>query len=136
MNDEAMNKDIATTEQNRVGFPDIARSNRVYRPLTDIVEQGDHVTLMLEMPGVAPEDVDITLESRVLTVRGEVAQDGPEKLQLAYREYDEGDYERAFTVSEDFDPDKIAAEMQNGILSVRLPRSEAAKPKKIAVKSA
>ncbi len=135
MNDGNMNKDIATTEQSRADVPDISRNSRVYRPLTDIVEQGDHVILMLEMPGVAPQDVDITLESRVLTIRGAISQDGPDKLQLAYREYDEGDYERAFTVSEDFDPDKIEAEMQNGVLSVRLPRSEAAKPKKISVKS-
>lgn len=134
MND--MNRTIATTGQNKSDVPDIARNSRVFRPITDIVEQGEHVTLMLEMPGVAAKDVDITLEGRVLTVRGEIAKDRPEKLQLAYREYDEGDYERTFTVSEDFDPDKIEADMRDGILSVRLPRSEAAKPKKITVKSA
>ncbi|GIX14715.1 MAG: hypothetical protein KatS3mg118_2674 [Paracoccaceae bacterium] len=53
--------------------------------------------------------MDVTLEKRVLTIRGTVDPVRPEKLQLAYAEYGEGDFERAFTLSEDFDPDRIEA---------------------------
>ena len=90
---------------------------------------------MLEMPGVAIDDVDITLEKRVLTIRGRTSSVQSDKLRLAYAEYGEGDYERAFTLSEDFDPGRIEASMSNGVLTMRLPRSEAAQPKKIAVKA-
>ncbi|MCB9958795.1 MAG: Hsp20/alpha crystallin family protein [Rhodospirillaceae bacterium] len=110
-----------------------ARGVRIFRPLTDIVEGADGVTLMLEMPGVAPGDVEIELERRVLTIRGRAAVPAPESFKLAYAEYGEGDYERAFTLSEDFDQAKIAAEMHGGLLTVKLPRAEAAKPRRIAV---
>ena len=100
----------------------------------ELISEG--LTLMLEMPGVASTDVDITLEKRVLTIRGSVRPMAPEKLDLVYAEYGEGDFERVFTLSEDFDPDTIEAVMQNGVLSVTLARAEAARPKKIAVQTA
>jgi HSP20 family molecular chaperone IbpA len=84
----------------------------IYRALTDIVETDAGVTLMLDMPGVGPDQVDVTLEHRVLTIRGRLSSARPETLDLAYEEYGEGDYERAFTLSEDFDPDRIEAEMR------------------------
>ncbi len=108
---------------------------RIYRPLTDILETDQGVSLMLEMPGVAVDDVDITLEQRVLMIHGKMHPSAPEKLELTYAEYGEGDFERAFALSEDFDPDKIEAEMQAGVLTVTLPRTEAVKPKKVNVKS-
>lgn len=116
--------------------PEPAAGGRIYRPLTDIVETSEGVVLMLEMPGVAAEDVDVTLEKRVLTVRGKVRPTAPEKLQLTHAEYGEGDYERAFTLSDDFDPDRISAEVSQGVLTLTLPRAAEAKPKKIEVKSA
>ena len=109
---------------------------RIYRPLADIVETDEGVTLMLEMPGVAPDDVDITLEQRVLTVRGKISPTQPETLRLAYAECGEGDYERAFSMGDDFDPDKIDAALTNGVLTLTRPRAAAAKPTKIAVKAA
>lgn len=117
-------------------MPETTHGGRIYRPLTDIVETGDGVSLMLEMPGVALEDVDITLEKRVLTIRGRVRSMQADKLRLAYAEYGEGDYERVFTLSEDFDPERIEASMSNGVLTMTLPRSEATQPKKIVVKAA
>ena len=119
-----------------VEMPETTAGGRIYRPLADVVETDEGVTLMLEMPGVSAEDVDITLEKRVLTIRGKVRHASPENLQLAYAEYGEGDYERAFTLSDDFDPEKIGAEVSHGVLTVTLPRAAEAKPKKIAVKAA
>jgi len=132
-----MSNDVTqTANKTPAETPETTYGGRVYRPLTDIVETPQGVSLMLEMPGVRPEDVDITLEKRVLTISGRVHATQPEKVQLASAEYGEGDFERAFTLSEDFDPDKIEAAMANGVLTVALPRAEAAQPKKIAVKAA
>lgn len=132
-----MSNDVTKTpEKTEAETPETTTGGRIYRPLTDIVETEDGITLMLEMPGVAAEDVDVTLEKRVLTVRGRVLPANPEKLQLAYAEYGEGDFERAFTLSEDFDGDKIAASVSNGVLTLTLPRAAEAQPRKIAVASA
>lgn len=132
-----MTKDVTkTAEKTPAEGPETTTGARVYRPLTDIVESEEGVTLMLEMPGVAAEDVDITIEKRVLTVRGKVRTTQPETLRLAYGEYGEGDFERAFTLSDDFDPDKIGATVANGVLTVSLPRAAEAQPKKIAVATA
>ena len=60
----------------------------------------------------------------------------PENLELAHAEYGEGDFERAFTLSEDFDPDRIEAEMRGGVLTLTLPRAPEAQPKRIVVKGA
>lgn len=131
-----MTNDVTqTSDKTPAEAPETTTGARLYRPLTDIVETEDGVTLMLEMPGVDPNDVDVTLEQRVLTIRGKVQPTQSEKLQLAYAEYGEGDYERAFTMSDDFDPDKIGASAVNGVLTVTLPRAAEAKPKKIAVKA-
>lgn len=124
-----------TADKTPADTPETTRGGRVYQPLSDIVETAEGVTLMLEMPGVAAEDVDITLEQRVLTIRGRVHQTQPEKLQLGYAEYGEGDFERAFTLGDDFDADKIEAQVTHGVLTVTLPRAPEAKPKKIAVKA-
>ena len=132
-----MTKDVTkTVDKQPAEVPETTTGGRVYRPLTDIVESEDGVTLMLEMPGVAAEDVDITLEKRVLTIRGKVRATQPETLRLAHAEYGEGDFERAFTMSDDFDPDKSGASVVNGLLTVTLPRAPEAQPKKITVTTA
>lgn len=113
-----------------------ARPRRLWRPLTDILETKEGVTLMIELPGVAAEDVDVALEKRVLTIRARSRAAAPDTLRLAHAEYEAGDYERAFTLSEDFDGEKVEAEMRNGVLTLRLPRAVAAQPRTIRVKAA
>lgn len=115
--------------------PETTTGGRLYRPLTDIVETADGVTLMLEMPGVASSDVELEFERGVLTVKGRTKGTNPENYRLAYAEYGEGDYERVFTVSDDLDASKIKAEMRNGVLTVSVPRAAKAKPQRIAVKA-
>jgi HSP20 family molecular chaperone IbpA len=107
----------------------------VYRPLADIRDAGKGVVLTLEMPGVGPDGVDIGLERRVLTIRGRGRVTSPEGYRRVYAEYREGDYERVFTLSEDIDEAAIRAEMANGVLTLTLPRAEAARPRRIEVKA-
>ena len=115
--------------------PESTRGVPVFRPLVDIFDTGEGVTLMLEMPGVGREDVEIDLERRILTIRGRGRVTSPEGFRRVYAEYGEGDYERVFTLSEDIDEAAIRAEMNNGVLTLTLPRAEAAKPKRIEVKA-
>ena len=68
------------SEKSEAETPEPTKGGRIYRPLTDIVETDEGVTLMLEMPGVSAEDVDITLEKRVLTIRGTLHAAQPENL--------------------------------------------------------
>lgn len=125
-----------TSDKALAQTPETTRGGRIYRPLTDIIETDSGVSLALEMPGVASGDIDITLENRVLTIRGRVGLPQSDKLRLSYAEYGQGDFERAFTLSDDFDPDKIDAVLHNGVLTLSLPRAEAVQPKKIEVKAA
>ena len=124
------------TEKTPTDAPETAGGGRICRPLTDIVETDQGVSMILEMPGVAAGAVEITLENRVLTIRGKVEPMRPENPELAYAEYGGGDFERAFTLSEDFDPDRIEAEMRGGVLTLTLPRALEAHRKRIAVKGA
>ena len=86
------------------------------------------------MPGVGPDDVDVTLERRVLTIRGRTPTIEHKDYQRIYAEYEEGDYERVFTISEDIDRENIKAAQKDGLLVLELPKAEQAKAKKIAVK--
>src|SRR5690606_27277348 len=106
------------------------------RPSADIYETEDHVVLVVDMPGVAAEDVDLTLERQVLTIRGRIRHDRPEGYRPIYEEYGEGDYERAFTISEEIDRDRLEARCANGVLTLKLPKAETAKPRRIAVQAA
>jgi HSP20 family molecular chaperone IbpA len=137
MSTESKKTELARTpEKTLADTPEPTGGGVIYRAPTDIVETDAGVTLMLDMPGVGPDQVDVTLEHRVLTIRGRVTSARPETLDLAYEEYGEGDYERAFTLSEDFDPSRIEAKMRSGVLTLTLPRAPEAQPKKIAVKGA
>lgn len=111
------------------------RGVTVYRPLADIRDTGKGVVLTLEMPGVGHDGVEIGLERRVLTIRGRGRITAPEGYRPVYAEYGEGDYERVFTLSEEIDEGAIQAQMAHGVLTLTLPRAEAAKPKRIEVKA-
>nr|WP_313418621.1 Hsp20/alpha crystallin family protein [Brevundimonas diminuta] len=132
-----MSTDITpATEKTTTDAPETAGGGHIYRPLTDICETDQGVSMMIEMPGVAAGAVEITLENRGLTIRGKVEPMWPENLELAYAEYSVGDFEKAFTLSEDFALDRIEAEMRGGVLTLTLPRAPEAQPKRIAVKGA
>jgi HSP20 family molecular chaperone IbpA len=107
----------------------------VFLPPADIYETKDSIVVLAEMPGVSPEGVDISLERRVLTIRGRSAANDHSGYQRVYNEYADGDYERVFTLSENIDRDRIEATLKDGILRVVLPKAEAAKARKIELKA-
>jgi HSP20 family protein len=105
----------------------------VYTPRVDILETAEELILFADLPGVKPEDADVRFENGELVLQGRCQPRHPEVGNLL-QEYSVGDFYRVFAVSQDIDADKIAAELKNGVLTVHLPKAEAVKPKKIAVK--
>ena len=106
---------------------------RVFVPTTDILEDEQSLTVVMEMPGVNKDAVNINLQDRVLTVEGRIDFSKYEQLQPVYTEYNIGNFSRSFSLSNSIDQDKIRADMKDGVLTLTLPKAEEAKPRKIAV---
>ena len=107
----------------------------VFLPPADIYETNDAIVVMAEMTGVGPDEVDITLERRVLTIRGRSSANERAGYQRVYNEYADGDYERVFTLSEAIDRDKIEASLRDGVLHLVLPKAEPARARKIELRT-
>lgn len=107
----------------------------VWTPAVDIAEQDDQYVVKVELPGVNKDDVKITLESNILTVRGEKKQEKEIKEDSYHRmERSYGSFQRSFTLPATVKSDKIDASFKDGILTVSLPKAEEAKPKQIEVR--
>jgi HSP20 family protein len=106
---------------------------RAFLPSTDIFESDDVLTIVMEMPGVDREDVDVNVENGVLRVEGRLDFSKYEGMQPVYTEYNIGHYRRSFSLSSKVDQDRISAQMQDGVLTLLLPKAEEAKPRRISV---
>jgi HSP20 family protein len=106
----------------------------MWAPLVDIYENNDAYVLKAELPGFTKDDVQIELHNDRLIIRGERKQETEAKEEQYHRrERAYGRFERAFVLPTMIDADKVTANFKNGILELRLPKSEAAKPKRIAI---
>src|SRR5271157_4738918 len=133
-----MAQELKTVEQQMPTAPEVGQRavpQPVFVPAADIYETRDAIVVLAEMPGVAPDGVDITLERRVLTVRGRSAASEHAGYQRVYNEFANGDYERVFTLSENIDRDRIEATLKDGVLHLVLPKAETAKARKIELKA-
>ncbi len=111
------------------------RDRRIFVPRTDIYESKDELVLVMDVPGVSEENVDIVLEKNVLTIRAFPGYERPAELTLAYAEYGEGDFQRSFALSDEIDREKIEARVKSGVLYLHLGKAGQVKPQKIAVKA-
>ena len=103
-------------------------------PACDVCEDANSVTMSVELPGVRPEDVKLTVENNVLTVRGEKKQEKrAEQDQMHRYERSYGSFERAFSLPSSVDPEHIEARYENGILEITIPKAERARPREIPV---
>jgi HSP20 family protein len=108
-----------------------------WMPLVDIFEEPDFIRLVAEVPGVKPENVQIAVEGNVLTIKGNKEQVAEEKYEKVHRyERTYGTFERTFTLPATVAPDKIKATYEHGLLTIVLPKVEAAKPHLIKVEVA
>jgi HSP20 family protein len=136
MAEETKDLQVQETEKQEVveSGAERTRDRACFVPRADIYETNDGITVVADMPGVDENSVDITLEQNVLTINGYTTPVEPEGYRLAYAEYQVGDYQRRFTISEQIDRDKIEATVKDGVLQLHLPR---VKPttRKITVKA-
>jgi HSP20 family molecular chaperone IbpA len=100
------------------------RARLAFVPRVDIHENADAIVVLADVPGVDEGSVDITLENRVLTIKGYVGVEWPDDYALAYAEYRVGDYERSFTLSDAIDRDGIEATVRDGVLRLHLPKAQ------------
>jgi HSP20 family protein len=109
-----------------------------FTPRVDIYETDKELTLFADLPGVAPNSVDLHYEKGELVLRGRVQKAQPNKQArpLLLEEYEVGDFYRVFSIHESIDAGRIEAECKNGVLTVHLPKVEAARPRQINIKSA
>lgn len=110
-------------------------ANRGWMPPVDVRETDEGLTLLVELPGLKREDVDITVEDRTLTVRGErkfaqdVERENYHRIERAY-----GTFTRTFTLPANVRTDDVKASFTDGVLTIELPKSEESKPRKVAIK--
>ena len=114
--------------------PEVTREGVYYRPRVDIYETENELTLIADLPGVDSDGLDIDLRDDVLTIVGKVAPEEGDHHYLL-REYGVGNFYRQFTMSEVIDQEKITAQLTDGVLSLKLPKVEKAKPRKITIQT-
>jgi HSP20 family molecular chaperone IbpA len=131
--EQIMSNTLAKQEENAATI-ERTRGGVTYSPRVDIVEAEEKLILFADLPGVAPDDLDIRFENRELTIQGKVSPRHND-IQFVYGEYGIGDFYRTFTIGEQIDSSKITAELKSGVLTLHLPKMEHAKPRRIEVKT-
>jgi HSP20 family protein len=106
---------------------------RMFLPTADIFETDRALTVVMEMPGVDKENVEVSVENTLLKIDGRIDFSKYEGLQPVYTEYNIGHYTRSFRLPSTIEQSKIRAEMKDGVLALVLPKAENAQPRRIAV---
>ncbi len=112
-------------------------ASQLWYPATDVIEKADAYLISLELPGVLPENVEISFEQSTLIVRGtkspmlRTAEN--EELRVYTAERQSGAFERTFRLPQHVDPDAITASFEHGVLTVSVPKKAAAQPRKISI---
>ncbi len=131
-----MAENASLTQKNRAEqtSSESTRGGMYFTPRVDIYENDKELTLYADVPGARPEDVDMRYERGQLFLHARVPAPAQEPKYLV-AEYDQGDFYRVFDIHESIDASKIEAECKNGVLTVHLPKVEAARPRQITVRS-
>lgn len=110
------------------------RKMQILAPNVDIVEDADGITVHADMPGVPKDNLQVQVDGDTLTLRGEMTVPMPQGAEPFYAELRHGAWERRFTLSRELDASNIQAAMKDGVLSLRIPKAEHAKPRRIEVR--
>lgn len=105
-------------------------------PGVDVVEDDAGITIYADLPGVPKDKLSLRIEGETLQIEGEMVSDAPEGMEAIYAEVRVPRYRRAFTLSRELDTGKINASLKEGVLSLRIPKTEHAQPRRIEVKVA
>jgi HSP20 family molecular chaperone IbpA len=126
-------QELAVREKKELAGEEKTIPGRFFVPSTDVYETEDGLTLVMEMPGVARDGLDVSLEDGLLKVEGRLDSSKYQGLAPVYTEYNVGHYARSFTLSDKVDQDNIGAKLEDGVLTLTLPKAPAARPRRIAV---
>ena len=123
----------ATTPRETGARPAAGPEPQTFQPAVDVCDLGAEVTIVADVPGARADGIDVSFDDGVLTVHATVP---PRTLpgRAVAREYGIGDYRRSFRLGEGFDASQITAECRAGVLSIRVPRLAAVRPRKIEVR--
>ena len=109
------------------------RDTQAMTPRVDVIEDDAGITLLADMPGVSKESLDIKVENDALLIEGTVSAATPQALEATYAEIRVPRYRRSFTLSRELDAGRIEAQLKDGVLKLRIPKQEQAKPQRISV---
>jgi HSP20 family molecular chaperone IbpA len=130
MNDMTTSQTAAATREEE-GKP--ARQDATLLPPVDVVEDATGITLYADLPGVPRDKLDLRVDGDQLNIEAELALAVPQGMTPSHAEVSRSRYRRAFTLSKELDPEKVSAELSQGVLRVRIPKAEHAQPRKISV---
>lgn len=133
MNNSTLERPMTSTNP---GAFERTRSGRTYVPAVDIYETADELVLLADLPGVKLDNVDVHFEKNELRLVGKVDDRACAEKTPVTSEYGKGDFVRSFQIGETIDATRISAELKDGVLTLHLPKAEAVKPRKIAIKRA
>ena len=114
---------------------DPSASGWSYRPRIDVIEDADEFTILADMPGTTADDIRINFENRTLTIHGTVQARHLRDTEFLTHEYGVGDFDRELVLSDALDADRISAAYEHGVLTIHLPKSQEAKPRRIPVRA-
>jgi len=120
-----------TVVKREEGVRQSIKGRPVVSPLVDIFENKDEYLVVADLPGVSSDKLTVRLDQGELTLEGQWVED--EKGSVVAREFRPMDFRRTFLVPDSVDAEKIAANLANGVLKVRLPKAEAVKPRRIEI---
>jgi HSP20 family protein len=113
---------------------EIRRDGRAWGPAVDMFETDDHLVVKASMPGIKPENLEVTVKGEVLTIKGEIKEEQEKKEgQYYYHERRQGTFSRSLTLPFPIQSEKAEATFEDGVLLLRLPRAEATRPHPIKV---
>ena len=112
-----------------------AQRSEALLPPVDVIEDGGGITLRADLPGVPKDKLGLHVEADTLTIEGEVSVPMPDGMEASYAEVSVPRYRRVFTLSKELNANKIAAELSNGVLTLRIPKADHAQPRRIEVKA-
>lgn len=126
-------QELTPREKQEVKTNEPTRPGRTYVPDVDIYETPEGLWLWADMPGVEEGSLEVHVADGVLSIDGRVALQEYDNLNPVYTEYNVGNYSRRFSLSNEIDAEHIKAKMTQGVLTLELPKTERAKPRRIAV---
>lgn len=126
-------KDVATQENKEMQAA--AETERTLRPAVDIFEDDTGITVQADMPGVSKERLEVHIDKDTLSIEGKADIPMPEGMQALYADVRSTRYQRSFTLSSELDGDQAEASLKDGVFTLRIPKREEHKPRKIEVRT-